>query len=259
MSSVYDLFSRRRKKLGFFQALRWTVIEVLVTRGLLTGDVTLRPPNCAHGVRIRLHDSDWDLFRNVFLEKELEFAASLTPPALIMDLGANVGYTVIYFLSLFPAAGVIAVEPDPANLEVCRANLKPYKRVQLVRGAIWPSRSPLLLSRGTFRDGRAWATEVRVAKAGEAGDVEGWNIPDLLAASGQDRIGLLKINIEGSEQALFSHNASVWLNRVDNLFVEVHGPECRDAVADGLSGYDFIHSQWGEHHLYLNIRCKDTH
>ena len=40
----------------------------------------------------------------------------------IVDLGANVGMTVRLWMQHFPDARIIAVEPDEANLGVCRAN-----------------------------------------------------------------------------------------------------------------------------------------
>jgi hypothetical protein len=39
-------------------------------------------------------------------------------PRLILGLGANVEYASAVFLNLFPRAFVLAVEPDPTNVEI---------------------------------------------------------------------------------------------------------------------------------------------
>ena len=44
-------------------------------------------------------------------------------------------------------------------------------RSRLICGAVWPTRGDLLLSRGTFGDGREWVTQVREVRVGEKADV----------------------------------------------------------------------------------------
>src|SRR5215469_16819459 len=44
----------------------------------------------------------------------------LPPLATIVDLGCNVGYTLLHFASLYPAARLIGVEPDPGNMSIAR-------------------------------------------------------------------------------------------------------------------------------------------
>ena len=65
----------------------------------------------------------------------------------------------------------------------------------------------------------------------------------LLDESQQDRISILKIDIERSELALFSANYKEWLDRVDNLTIELHDEECASvfhkAIADeGFTVFD---------------------
>jgi FkbM family methyltransferase len=59
-------------------------------------------------------------------------------------------------------------------------------------------------------------------------DVPAISVPTLLKKLGWDRIGLMKIDIEGHEKILFSGEID-WLNRVDALCIEWHDevPEAR--------------------------------
>jgi FkbM family methyltransferase len=200
--------------------------------------------------------SDVNVFNDVFVRGGLDFWRSLEnfSPEVILDLGANVGFASAMFLSLFPRAFVLAVEPDPSNAERCRKNLAPYgNRAKVVEGAVWHSRGHLMLSRGTFRDGREWATQVRPAHPDEIPDIAAWDIPTLLEMCPRKQVDILKIDIEGSESALFSVNVDEWLSRVHNICIEVHDAECQKAIAAALASYRHQSGRTGEYALYLGI------
>jgi hypothetical protein len=107
------------------------------------------------------------------------------------------------------------------------------------------------LSRGKFRDGREWSTQVRPAFDGEQADIVAVDIDSLTV----ETIDLLKVDIEGSEEFLFRER-NHWLDRVRNLCVETHGPECQRSVLDSLSGYDYVSGTCGEYQLFLNLRRR---
>ena len=123
--------------------------------------LTLRHRRSLYPVKARLGgSSDLDVFGQVFQQNEYGWAAAVPSPGLIIDLGANLGYSSAYFLSCFPKCpAVLAVEPDPGNYALCRSNLAAYgNRARVLHGAAWSKPCRLVLSRGTFGDGREWAT-----------------------------------------------------------------------------------------------------
>lgn len=73
---------------------------------------------------------------------------------------------------------------------------------------------------------------------GESGNVA-WDMPSLLRMCPGNHADLLKIDIEGGEQTLFSNNAMQWLPQVGNICVEMHGPECEKEVIDSLNGFSY--------------------
>jgi hypothetical protein len=79
-------------------------------------------------------------------------------------------------------------------------------------------------------------------------------MPALLAMCPRNEIDILKIDIEGSEKALFSDNTE-WLAHVHNLCIETHDTDCADAVIAALAPYRYRTSQAGEYTLYLDIRA----
>jgi hypothetical protein len=117
----------------------------------------LRLKNSAFPILMRTQTSDRDVLGQVFIQQEYG-RIELSKPRMILDLGANVGYSSAYFLSKYPETRVLAVEPDPSNYEVCRRNLAPFGREpksctgQLGRSAPnWCSKKASTLTAATGR------------------------------------------------------------------------------------------------------------
>jgi len=154
--------ARYQRAIGFYPGLRWWLIRSANGKGWIRQKGTVIKPNyLAYGLRARLgKSSDPDVFDQIMVTKELSRLCSMNPPQLIVDLGANVGYSSAFLLNAFPKAHILAVEPDPSNAALCRLNLSAYgHRAQILEGAAWYRNCRLALSPGTFGDGREWATQ----------------------------------------------------------------------------------------------------
>lgn len=249
-----------QKRLGAATGSFWYLITRADRLGLWPRQsFRLQPKVLRHPVVVRMNgSSDTDVFNQIFLYGDVDFARDLpshAAPKTILDLGANVGYVSAYLLNHFPDATLIAVEPDPANAAACEVNLRPYgERAQVLRGAVWTQTAELVVSRGTFGDGREWATEVREAKPGESPDVTAWSMDALLDLLPKQRVDLMKIDIEGSELAIFSAAQESWLDRVSNICIEIHGSDAYSAVVNALRHYTYQHARSGEYDLFLDIK-----
>ncbi len=182
------------------------------------------------------------VFGQMFIAEEYRCLRDLGEPSLVLDLGANVGFSAAYFLSAFPKARVVAVEPDDGNLRMLKRNLLPYgDRVILLHGAVWSRPATLKVLKGTFGDGREWATQVEeVCEAEEASAaVQGWDVGSLINMTGVSMVDLLKVDIERSELSVFGKSAGSWLPRVRNISIELHGKDCEDAFFTALKGFDY--------------------
>jgi FkbM family methyltransferase len=160
-------------------------------------------------------------------------------PTFIIDCGANVGYSAAYFLTRFPEATLTAVEPDAANCAILEANLARFTgRYRVVRSVIWSEKTGLSWDETPFLGGREWSRVVRPARAGEVPFAFATTIASLLKESQQQRISILKIDIERSELALFSANYKEWLDRVDNLTIELY-EECASGFHKAIADQEF--------------------
>jgi FkbM family methyltransferase len=215
----------------------------------------LSPAGIEHHVWLRTGTTDHLVFQQIFLEEQYGCIDANHEPLLILDCGANVGFSSVYFLNRFPRARVIAVEPDSGNAEMCRRNLAPYGERAVVREtAIWSHPALLAVEHGTFRDGREWAVSVREAKPDDAITVQSTDLPSLLGPAAQ--VDLLKIDIEGSELQLFQHGAERWLPRIRNILIELHGESCEAAVFGALAPYEYRTLNTGEITACLDLRSR---
>jgi FkbM family methyltransferase len=214
--------------------------------------------NAQYPLFLRIGSSDREVLAQIFVEKEYEGIAAESPRT-ILDLGANVGYSSAYFLSKYPDATVLAVEPDAGNYAMCRRNLEPYgSRVRVVHGAVWPERRKLEVDRGDWRDGREWTAQVKPAKeeGTRSESVEGYDMATLIGLSGATEIDLLKIDIERSELELFSRNTENWLPRIRNLCIELHGADCEAVLSRALADYSCDLSCTGELTVCRNLQAR---
>ncbi len=213
----------------------------------LTEPFRLFSRHAQHALWCRPQTSDLDVFRQIFLEREYSCLDRAQGVELVLDCGANVGYSSAYFLSRFPQCRVIAVEPDAGNFAAAQRNLLPYgQRVQLIRSGIWPRTAGLKISEIPYRDGREWAVQVREAERDETPDMTAVDIGSLLELSGCASISILKIDIEAAERYVFTENYRPWLQVVENLVIELHDDQCREIFFRAIRGLPLRVSQCGE-------------
>lgn len=253
-----------QREIGLFPGLVWyfstssTISKVINSRY-----IRMRPKKTLHALIVRLENnsSDVAVFNQLFVDKELQGVIdgfSGRSPQVIIDLGANVGFASAVFLSAFPQAFVLAVEPEPENAQICRQNLAPYgSRAKLVQGAVWPVQGKLALAVGSFRDGRSWTAQVKEVASEESADVEAWDMPSLIAMCPGSGVDLLKIDIEGSEEPLFARGDCDWLRQIRNMCIEIHGDACKQAVANALSLYVYDVGTSGEYDVYSRLEPRE--
>lgn len=191
-------------------------------------------------LRLRLRDNfGADLFiYSEVLEQQTYRLPLAPPPATILDLGANIGLGTIYFARLFPAARLACVEPVPDNLEILRGNLAMNgvaadvfaAAIDVCDGSATMERAPLAYGH-------------RVVSPAALPSARQFAVPALTVASvldrlGWDRIGLLKIDVEGHETVLLSQ-ACDWLHRTDAICLEYHAHGGDQHLAEVARRYGF--------------------
>lgn len=166
-------------------------------------------------------------------------------PATIVDCGANIGLATRYLKQAFPNARVVAIEPDEENFSLLSRNMEKLKGCEAVQAAVWPVDGWVELERDGLRHS---AFRTKAMTEGK-GSIEALSIPGIMRRFGLDRIGLLKIDIEGAEMELFSAPDLSWLDRVDRIAIELHDifkPGCGDAFFKAMSSAAWTYRFYGE-------------
>jgi FkbM family methyltransferase len=188
---------------------------------------TLHTEHARYSLQYRPGTSDLNVFHQVFVEREYSCLDDLKEVVFILDCGANVGYSAAYLLSRFPDSHVMAIEPDPGNFEMLRANLAPYgDSATLLQSAVWSHTRGLVVSKVPYRDGLEWTRQVRECQPGENPDVAAVDIGSILRQVPGGRISILKVDIEGAEGVVFSDNYKSWIDCVDTIVIELHDDSC---------------------------------
>ncbi|MDX6471295.1 MAG: hypothetical protein QOK22_111, partial [Gaiellaceae bacterium] len=141
------------------------------------------------------------------------------------------------------------VEPNPSNFRSLEENLRPYgDRVDLLHAAVWSHPAELVME--TVDEGKEHAGRVRACAEGELPTLAGFDIATLLKRSGRQRISILKLDVEGAEQTIFSGDVS-WVDSVDVVTIELHGelPESSPVMHAFEGSFEVVRS--GKH-----IRCR---
>jgi FkbM family methyltransferase len=202
---------------------------------------TVTRHDCAHPFRLRLPSSDVPTCRQVFVKDEYDFVAE-RPLRTIVDAGANIGLASIRFANRFPAARIVAIEPEAANFALLCENVAPYPNIIPVQAALWCTDGeielvdPGLGHWGYMVDAPAATTHLSTRVCHRVPSV---TVGALLEAHGLGRIDLLKVDIEGAEREVFADTTG-WIDRVDAIIVEEHDrlkPGCRSSVERGVPGF----------------------
>jgi FkbM family methyltransferase len=236
----WDWYRTAVRNLGLLPLAR---LQTLKRFGSDKDLLQLTAKTLTHPVAARRRSSDLDVFHQIFVEREYQCLDHVEEPTLIIDLGANVGYSAAYFLSRHQKCIVLAVEPDPANFALLQRNVAPYgNRCYVFQAAVWWRKEALHLC--SVQQGDEWAHSVQPGAFGGQ-LVQSVTIPELLEVVPNARVSILKVDIEGSELALFSHNPS-WLDFVDNMVIELHGEACREAVMHAIRPLQMNTTTFGE-------------
>jgi FkbM family methyltransferase len=190
----------------------------------------LRLKGFTHPVWIRPGTTDWQVLHQVFVGEEYSPYSELHDVAVarfyeealahgiipvIVDCGANVGMTSIWYARRYPASVVLAIEPEPGNFEILTMNAENYPNIRPIQAGICDRNTQASL----VNDGDApWAWET---KESATGDVAMVTIPDLLASDPKFQPFIVKIDIEGGELELFRSNLE-WVQSVPLIVFESH-------------------------------------
>ena len=184
-------------------------------------EVKIAVDGVSHPIHLRLRTTDVSTFIEIIINREYDWDPP-NAPRIIVDAGANIGLSSIFYANKHPEARIIAIEPERWNFEMLTKNTKSYPNILAVQGALWKENKTLNISDpGHGQWGFQTKDEPEPCKSETGTRVRGMTLDKLMEECGIDYIDVLKIDIEGSEKEVFENSAR-WIDRVGMIAVELH-------------------------------------
>jgi len=194
---------------------------------------------------------DFATFEEVILKEDYNLTINFNPSTII-DGGANIGLTSVFFANKYPNADIVAVEPEEGNFEMLKKNTKNYGRISLIRSGIW-SHSAILSVIDEGKGNNSFT--VAEILSPKVDSINAISIYDIMQERSWDTIDILKLDIEGAEKNVFEKKFEQWLPRVKILVIEFHDrmvEGCSSTVLKALSNYSFRSEIKGENTIFYN-------
>lgn len=193
---------------------------------------------------LKTNSSDSDVFRQIILNDEYVFIIHMLHHYKIsvktmIDCGANVGYTTIYFKAFFPDASIISIEPQYEVFLRLNENVRinNLSNIITIQKGLW-STSTYLKSDFSFRDGQDWSHRLVPADENSIKKdlIKTITVNELMQEYEVEIIDFFKMDIEGAEAEVFSERADLsWLDKVKFIAIEIHDEfNCRKRIEDIL-------------------------
>ncbi len=172
------------------------------------------------------HQTEYHQLKREIFTQQVYYWQTKKPQPVIIDLGAHIGLSVLYFKKLYPLAQILAVEPNPESFKLLEQNVfvNHLTQVELLAKAVTPHHVKTVqlhidpdreyLSTSSLRPGAWTGQEPSIPVT-----VPAITLSQVLNL--YPTIDLLKIDIEGSEQAVLA-SAPASLSKVEQLMIEFH-------------------------------------
>jgi FkbM family methyltransferase len=191
--------------------------------------------------RVGTGATDLKVFKEIFVQREYLLDYTLKSD-LIIDAGANVGYASVFFANRFPESTIYAIEPERENFKLLKINTNKYLNIIPLEAGLWHRNATLYIE--DKHKSRPWNYVVKEVQGDyyDNDTIKSVTILDILTMSDSETIGMLKIDIEGSEYELFSEGYDKWLGKVKYIIIEFHEskrPGGLKAFIDAIDQYGF--------------------
>lgn len=255
--AAWELLNERRQVVGWKGGLNLRTLDKRITRNEINGKwpaITINPAGARFDLSMRTgNSSDFLVAAQIFRERNYGVIEGLPNVRTIIDCGANAGYASAYLLTSYPAARVIAVEPDAENWRFCSQNLRGYgKRATMIHAAVWGSEKRLAITMD--RDDREWGREVKEVASADCETVSAITMHRLIEQCGGSA-DIVKMDVEWAELDIFAADTS-WLASVRHLAIELHDEDCKRVFFEAMKSWNYDLKLDNELTVCFNIRPK---
>ena len=175
-------------------------------------------------------------YKEIFLDRIYQFESESTAPK-ILDIGANIGLSVLFFKQLYPQAKITAYEADPRIFNYLQKNVREnnYQDVELINKAVWHENTTL-----NFISEGADGGHISLNDCSQINlEIPAIDIAEILK---DNQFEFIKMDIEGAEEFVLPRCQGL-LDEVRFMFIEYHSPveseQCLNKILNILSDAQF--------------------
>lgn len=173
---------------------------------------------------------DWSIMESIFLQQEYALVKQLFcnhTPAIVIDAGANIGLFSIYILATWPDTEIYAIEASPETYAVMEQTQEknPICNLHTYQYALWDKNGEVTFNSEGLSI--AW----HISKDATKTQVPSIRLDSFINTQlpKDSRVSLLKIDIEGAEEAVLQACPDI-LERIDSILIETHPHLCDEKV-----------------------------
>ena len=142
-------------------------------------------------------------------------------PLVIIDAGAYIGTSAIFFAKKYPNAKIFAIEPEDQNFSLLQKNSKKFENIIPIKAAIW-STDEIRTIQNRYTGHWGYTISETFNKIESTGQqITCITLPYLIKKYNLKSIDILKMDIEGSEKSVLDASDD-WIEKVQIITVELH-------------------------------------
>jgi len=164
----------------------------------------------------RSKTSDVATLMETFLNHFHNPPSNLDRDAIILDLGSNVGYTLVNLHYYYPNAKFIGVEMDKENYDFAMKNVTHIKNCVLINAACWKNGGEI-----TYCGKESNSFSICTSNYTNQKHVKAITIDQIMNYTNIEYIDFIKMDIEGAETEVIC-NFGNWINKTNSMNIELH-------------------------------------
>jgi len=161
-------------------------------------------------------------------------------PQVIIDIGSNIGGSILYFHARFPNARIVGFEPHPETFDVLKRNVGTLPGVTIVNCGLGTRSERVSLADESVNFG-AFSTKGRPrghTKPLKMVECDIRPLNDVLQELGISKVDLIKIDCEGAETDVLLGLSPQVLDRCQWIVGELHDAAAFDLLAQLAPRFD---------------------
>jgi FkbM family methyltransferase len=198
-------------------------------------------------IYLRVGSSDFYNYQMIFEQREYELPYPENVETIV-DAGAYIGLSALYYHQRYPKARIISLEPDLANFSVLTRNVAHIPNITPLNMALWSEDTKLCMDDPGLDE---WALRTSPSANDSQNLVSAISLDSLIRAHRIKQVDILKVDIESAEKEVFA-DPSAWVERVRSVAIELHDrylEGCTEVVDKALSDFPYRETR-GENTFY---------